>query len=164
MELNKRNDDYNRHLLYFKVKVSLINIHPDGNGLSWCLTRDRMLRCYFGPCSNRSYALNFHQNQSCALQMSLLLLSGDIAINPGPNSTSNGIQSQDSVPSRASNSQNLNNVEDGEVFSTYYDVGLGEHGLSLGHSNVNYCVRRILIQSFRVITRVFRVRLYTRKN
>ena len=60
VELNKRIDDYNHRLLYFKVKVSLINIHPDGNGLRWCLTRDRMLRRYFGPCLNRSYALNFH--------------------------------------------------------------------------------------------------------
>ena len=49
------------------------------------------------------------------------------------------MQSQDSVPSYASNIQNLNNVEEGrEVFSTYYDLGLGEHGLRLGHWNVNY--------------------------
>lgn len=71
--------------------------------------------------------------------MSLLLLAGDIAVNLRPNSTLNGIQSRDGEPSSMYNCQNLNNNnEDKEIFSSYYDLGLGDHGLRMGHWNVNY--------------------------
>ena len=76
-----------RRVLYFKIKTSLSNINPDGNGLSWCHTKDRALRRYFGPGVMQAYVLNFDgkQRQSRAFQASLLLIAGDIATNPGPN-------------------------------------------------------------------------------
>lgn len=118
VDSNKSTDDYNRRLLYFKVKISLVNIHPEGSGSSWCLPRDRVLRRHSDPCVNRSYALNFYQHRSCALRVSVMLLNGDIAVNPGPNPTSYAIQSRNSESSRASNSQNRNRDDEdrGSIF------------------------------------------------
>ena len=91
---NETPKSHGRLLLNFKVKDSLANINPDGNSLSWILTRDRLRRHHFGPCMNRFYLFNVRQKHGNALQVSLLLLPGDIAVNPGPHSTARNIQSQ----------------------------------------------------------------------
>ena len=79
-----------------------------------------------------------------ALITNLFLLANDVAINPGPTQTSAHFSSCDSSfsscfsnESFVSDSSAASDNED-SVLSTYYDLGLGDRGLRLGHWNVNY--------------------------
>ena len=79
-----------------------------------------------------------------ALITNLFLLANDVAINPGPTQTSAHFSSCDSSfsscfsnESFVSDSSAASDNED-SVPSTYYDLGLGDRGLGLGHWNVNY--------------------------
>ena len=79
-----------------------------------------------------------------ALITNLLLLANDVATNPGPTQTSAHFSSCDSsfsscfsYESFVSDSSAVSDNED-SVLSTYYDLGLGDRGLRLGHWNVNY--------------------------
>ena len=79
-----------------------------------------------------------------ALITNLLLLANDVATNPGPTQTSAHFSSCDSSfsscfsnESFVSDSSAVSDNED-SVLSTYYDLGLGDRGLRLGHWNVNY--------------------------
>ena len=70
--------------LYFKIKASLSNIEPDGDGLKWCISRDYTYRRHIGPAVKYACTIQFEKNDCGALQSSLLLLAGDVDINPGP--------------------------------------------------------------------------------
>ncbi|XP_067017158.1 uncharacterized protein [Acropora muricata] len=79
-----------------------------------------------------------------ALITNLFLLANDVAINPGPTQTFAHFSSYDSSfsscfsnESFVSDSSAASDNED-SVLSTYYDLGLGDRGLRLGHWNVNY--------------------------
>jgi hypothetical protein len=69
---------------YFKIKESLSNIQPDGDGFRWCISRDRKYRQYIGQAASNACATEFTKNKWSGIQNSVLLLAGDIASNPGP--------------------------------------------------------------------------------
>ena len=85
-------ENYNG-LLYFKIKSSLSCIGADGSGLYWCCSRDKILRSRLGVGVKYAFNLDFNQFPESALQTALLLIAGDIAINPGPSLTTEQVSS-----------------------------------------------------------------------
>ena len=81
----RRNESRYTRSLYFKIKESLSNIQPDGDGFRWCISRDRKYRQYIGQAASSACAVQFTNNKWSSIQISVLLLAGDIASNPGPN-------------------------------------------------------------------------------
>lgn len=125
-----------KRVLYFKIKASLTNINADGQGLSWCLTRDRVLRRQFGLGVKNAYRIKFDRNESQALQLALLLISGDVATNPGPcqrRSGRNGIvRNLSQIQSQSSPVTSLSTTTH-DIFSS---LELPLKGLNFCHYNV----------------------------
>ena len=74
---------------FIKIEASIININPDGKGLSRCLMKDKAARRHVGFGVKHSFHLSFvAEHVFTSLSISFLLLAGDVAINPGPCSLS----------------------------------------------------------------------------
>ena len=84
--LNEEGYRYCEHSrpLYFKVKESLSNIEPDGDGLNWCSSRDQKYRRHVGLTAKYAYAIQFGKKDYSDIYISVLLIAGDVATNPGP--------------------------------------------------------------------------------
>ena len=83
------NSDTNRRnrtkgLLYFKVKTSLCNIEPDGNGFLWYICYDKFTRRHAGLSRRITFMSTLKSRCTTTLQMTLLLISGNVSPNPGP--------------------------------------------------------------------------------
>ncbi|CAB4043273.1 Hypothetical predicted protein, partial [Paramuricea clavata] len=108
------NTDY--RLLYFKINSSLSNINPDGNGLYWCLGQDRLLRSHLGLGVKYVYCFNFDKIDSNAvLHVALLLISGDVATNPGPTQTASA-----DISFQSCSSQNIGQIWQVKNLSVLY--------------------------------------------
>ena len=76
--------DNRSRTLNFKVKTSLNGIEPDGNGYFWCLCYDKFTRRNRGLSQRTTFITTHKSTCTTSLQMTLLLISGNVSPNPGP--------------------------------------------------------------------------------
>ena len=71
-------------LLYFEVKTRLCDIEADGNGFLWFFCHDKITRRHVGLSRRKTFISSPAPRNTTTLQMTLLLVSGNVSPNLGP--------------------------------------------------------------------------------
>ena len=79
-----RRENHHKYIGCYKIKDSLCDIDCDGSGFKWSFSRDKDFRRHLGQRAGKIFTLTHKDNTYIAFCTSLLMIAGDISLNPGP--------------------------------------------------------------------------------